>query len=154
MRESMAEIAVIDFGDPAFTTPKPLAQARVAIVTTSGLMRPGAEPWQHGQTSFRVIDRDERDLVVSHISPNFDRTGVAADLNVVYPIDRLEELAREGVIGEVAPRHLSFQGAMGNGPQNGPGVPTQLRTVVLDSGPAAARLLLDDRVDVVVLTPV
>ena len=66
------------------------------------------------------------------------------DINVVYPIDRLEELAAEGIIGSVAPRHLSFAGNQ----------PDDVSTIRLDSGPRAAADLLADGVNVVVLTPV
>jgi D-proline reductase (dithiol) PrdB len=63
----------------------------------------------------------------------------------VYPVDRLEELVAEGVIGSVASRHVAFMGAQ---PDH------NLTTMRVDSGPAAAKLLRDDGVDVVVLTPV
>ena len=95
-------------------------------------------------TGYRFIDRTRRDVVLGHWSPNFDHTGIALDLNVVYPIDRLEELASRGVIGAVAPRHVSFAGNQ----------PDDVATIRLDSGPAAAAALRDDGVDVVLLTPV
>lgn len=152
MRALGDDIPIPTFEQPAFTSPPPLSEARVAIVTTAAMMRPGDEPWEHGQTSFRVFDRAERNLIVSHISPNFDRSGVSADLNVVYPIDRLEEMADESVIGDVSPRHVSFHGAVMLGGIAGTG--NQLRTVILDTGPAAAKLLREEGVDVVVLTPV
>jgi D-proline reductase (dithiol) PrdB len=120
-----------------------LDAARVAIVTTAGLMRAGEPVWGHSDTSFRSFAKTERNLLVGHVSMNFDRVGIASDLNVVYPIDRLEELARNGVIGEVADRHLSFMGAT-----------YDLPTVAIDTGPAAAKALLVDGVDVVILTPV
>jgi D-proline reductase (dithiol) PrdB len=69
---------------------------------------------------------------------------VQIDLNVVYPIDRLQELAARGVIGGVAPRHISFAGNQ----------PDDVATIRLDSGPAAAAALRLDGVDVVILTPV
>jgi len=69
---------------------------------------------------------------------------VKLDINVVYPIDRLEELAADGVIGSVAPRHISFAGNQ----------PDDVATIRYDSGPAAAELLRQDGVDVVILTPV
>ncbi len=90
------------------------------------------------------MDRSDRDLVLGHWSPNFDRSGFALDLNVVYPIDRLEELEEQGVIGSVAPHHYSFAGNQ----------PDLLTTVRLDSGPACAASLIADDVDVVLLTPV
>jgi D-proline reductase (dithiol) PrdB len=144
MRAVVADLPAPEFDDPAFTTPPPLRQATVAVVTTAGLMRPGEE-WvpQENLSGFIVFDRHERDLVVGHQSMNFDRTGIAADRNVAYPLDRLDELAADGVIGSVAPRHLSFTGPI-----------MDLTTLVVDSGPAAGTLLRDDGVDVVLLTPV
>ena len=65
---------------------------------------------------------------------------------MVFPLDRLHELAAEGVIGSVAPRHLAF---VGNNHHD-----ETLTTIRLDSGPAAAALLREDGVDVVLLTPV
>ena len=49
------------------------------------------------------------------------------------------------VIGSVASRHISFMGAQ---PDH------NLSTMRLDTGPAAAKILRDDGVDVVLLTPV
>ena len=143
LRDSLAEMPSPELGPAAFTRPPSLREAVVAIVTTAGLMRPGEKSWEGGDSSFRVFDRAERDLIVGHVSLNFDRTGVAADRNVVYPIDRLEEMADDGVIGSVSRRHMSFMGALGD-----------LSTVLTDCGPAAAKMLKDDGVDVVVLTPV
>ena len=50
-------------------------------------------------TSYRVLDGARRDYLVGHWSPNFDASGVALDLNVVFPLDRLDELAAQGRIG-------------------------------------------------------
>jgi hypothetical protein len=144
MRRMVAELPAPEFEHLAFTSPPPLSEATVALVTTAGLMRPGEE-WhpQEGSTGFKVLRRDERDLVVGHQSTNFDRTGIAADRNVAFPIDRVEEFAADGVIGAVARQHLSFTGPI-----------MDLTTLVVDSGPAAAALLHGDGVDVVLLTPV
>jgi D-proline reductase (dithiol) PrdB len=120
-----------------------LADATVALVTTAALMHPG-EPWSAGTHEFRVFGRDELDdVIVGHNSTNFDRAGYIADRNVVFPIDRLDEMEAEGAIGRVAPRHLAFLGST-----------FELSTFRLDTGPAAAKLLRDDGVDVVLLTPV
>ena len=58
----------------------------------------GAGTWTIGQ-SFVVHDSTERNLTLAHTSPNFERSGLAADIDVVYPIDRLGELAASGRIG-------------------------------------------------------
>jgi D-proline reductase (dithiol) PrdB len=143
MREMVAGLPVPDFDGTPFTRPSALSDATVAIVTTAGLIRHGGQLWAEADSGYRVFGRDERDLVVAHQSTNFDRIGIAADLNVAYPLDRLQEMEDEGVIGAVAPHHLSFTGPI-----------MELSTLRLDTGPAAAAQLLDDGVDVVLLTPV
>jgi hypothetical protein len=144
MRAHSATLPAPEFADPAFVTPKPLAQSTVAIVTSAALHRAGDEAFGQNDAGYRVIPREARDLVLGHWSPNFDRAGFAADLNVVFPIDRLEELADRGVIKAVAPRHLSFAGNQ----------PDDVATIRHDTGPAAAAELAADGVDVVLLTPV
>jgi D-proline reductase (dithiol) PrdB len=144
IRERYEHIDVIDFGTTTSTVAPPLGQARVAIVTTAGLRTDGIGTWSDGQ-GFTVLDHADRGVTLAHVSANFDRAGVAADLDVVYPIHRLDELAASGRIGSVASRNLSFMGAQ---------LDHTFATLRLDSGPAAAKLLLDDGVDVVLLTPV
>jgi len=62
---------------------------------------------------YRIIpgDIEENDMVTSHVSANFDRTGFASDWNVMFPLDRLRELAKKGAIKSVADNHYSFMGA-------------------------------------------
>ncbi len=145
MRDLGESLPVPEFETTPFKQPsKPLSQSRVAIVTSAALHRQGEEGFDPADTGFKSIDRSDRDLVLGHWSPNFDRSGFQLDLNVVYPIDRLEELAAEGVIGEVSPTHFAFAG-------NQPDTVSEIR---LDTGPACAERLLSAGVDVVVLTPV
>ena len=144
MRDHVATLPVPEFAEAAFTPPPPLREARVAIVTSAGLYREGAAPFGFSDVHFETIPATARDLKLGHVSPNFDRAGFAADLNVVYPIDRLEELAERGAFGSVADFHYAFAG-------NQPDTVSEVR---LDTGPACARKLLEDGVDVVLLTPV
>ena len=137
-------LPVPEFEAAAWATPKPLAEATVAIVTSAALHRSVDEGFQPGDTEYRLLPSDARDLVLGHWSPNFDRSGIAIDLNVVFPIDRLDELAAQGVIGAVAPRHASFAGNQ----------PDDVATIRIDSGPRAAAQLKADGVDIVLLTPV
>lgn len=104
----------------------------------------GDAGWSRGDQTFRVLPAEDRDVRLGHQSANFDRTGYLLDVNVVYPVDRLAEMRDDGTLGSLGPRNLSFMGA-----QTG-----TLETIRLDSGPAAAALLRDDGVDVVLLTPV
>lgn len=144
MREYAANLPVPEIDGTPWTVPVPLAEATVAIVTTAALHEVNDERYGPADTGYRVLARETRNLVMGHWSPNFDRAGFAADLDVVYPIDRLEELSTRGIIGAVAPRHVAFAG-------NQDDTVTKVR---LDSGPRAARMLRDDGVDVVLLTPV
>jgi len=144
MRDLGGGLPVPEFDELAWVTPKPLAQATVAIVTSAALHRSSDQGFQPGDTEYRLLPSDARDLKLGHWSPNFDRSGIAIDLNVVFPIDRLEELAERGVIGAVAPRHASFAGNQ----------PDDVATIRLDSGPRAAAELKADGVDIVLLTPV
>jgi D-proline reductase (dithiol) PrdB len=144
MRAHSASLPAPEFSNPAWVTPVPLADATVAIVTSAALYPVGEEGFSAADTGYRFIERDRRDLVMGHWSPNFDHTGITMDLNVVYPIDRLEELAARGLIGAVAARHVSFAGNQ----------PDDVATIRLDTGPAAAAALRADGVDLVLLTPV
>lgn len=144
MRAHSATLPAPEFANPAWVTPRPLSESTVAIVTSAALFAVGDEAFGSGDTNYRFIDRERRDLILGHWSPNFDHAGIAMDLNVVFPIDRLEELAAAGTISAVAPRHISFAGNQ----------PDDVATIRLDTGPAAAAALRADGVDVVLLTPV
>jgi D-proline reductase (dithiol) PrdB len=123
--------------------PPPLEKCRIAIVTTAGVHRRGDRPFGSGATDYRIIPGDTKasDLVMSHQSVNFDRTGFQEDHNIAFPIDRLNELAQRGVVGAVADLHYSFMGA------------TQIRQLEAKAK-ELAQLLKDDHVDAVLLTPI
>lgn len=121
----------------------PLKERRVAIITTAGLTTRKDSRFGMGSSDYRVIpaDLDSDALVMSHASINYDRSGFQQDLNVVFPIDRLRELAADGVIGSVADFHYSFMGATD---------PKTLEPAAIE----LAVLLKKDAVDAVLLTPV
>jgi D-proline reductase (dithiol) PrdB len=149
MRAAFDGVPVPVFETTAFTLPPPLREATVALVTTAGLRRPDQPDWAYraGDQSFRVLEvprGSDPELMLSHSSHNFDRSGFVADLNVVLPLDRLRELAAAGAIKAVAPRHVSFIGNLDE----------TLATIRLDTGPAAARVLREAGANVVLLTPV
>ena len=55
--------------------------------------------------------KNDRDLVMTHVAVEFDRSAWQQDLNVIIPLDRLDEMATDGEIGSVADMHYSFMGA-------------------------------------------
>ena len=130
-------------GRPWVRGPK-LAQRRVAIVTTAGLHTRRDRPFGSGGMDYRVIPGDIQadQLVMSHMSVNFDRSGFQEDWNVAFPLDRLKELAHEKIIGSVAAFHYSFMGAVS---------PV---TNYAAKAKELAQLLLGDGVNAVLLSPV
>ena len=123
-----------------------LAKRRVALVTTAGLHLRSDQPFDTGGAGidYRVVPGDvaPADLVMSHASVNFDRTGFQSDWNVVFPLDRLRELVRDKIVGAVAAFHYSFMGAIPKVERYDP------------KARELAALLVQDRVDAVLLTPV
>ena len=134
------------FSERPFVKGPALAQRRVAIVTTAGLHLRGDQPFDSGGNGidYRVIPGDAApaDLVMSHASVNFDRTGFQSDWNVVFPLERLRELVRDKIVGAAAAFHYSFMGAI---PQI---------TRYEPKARELAALLKKDRVDAVLLSPV
>ena len=71
------------------------------------------EAFAAGSGDYRAIPStaDASDIIMSHVSVNYDRSGFVQDLNTVFPIDRLRELEEAGTIGSIASSHYSFMGA-------------------------------------------
>lgn len=132
-------------GTPVWTTPvKPVSQMRFALVTTAGLHYRDDPVFELSDATFRPIDsrEDPDNLVMSHSSVNFDKTGFTEDVNVVFPLGRFRELAARGSIGSLADVHYSFMGA------------GLLPSAYENSASQVAGLLKQDKVDAVFLTPV
>ena len=112
-RSHIAKLACPSFETTAWVAGPPLARRRVSIISTAGLHRRGDRPFEGMTGDYRVIPGDIQasDLVITHVSTNFDRTGFQQDWNIMFPLDRLRELAAEGIIGSVADYHYSFMGA-------------------------------------------
>lgn len=113
-RKRLLETSCPTFKTMPWIDGPPLRERRVAIVSTAGIHSRGDRPFSREPGDFyRVIpaDIEANDLVMSHLSVNFDRTGFQQDWNVIFPIDRLRELAGENIIGSIADFHYSFMGA-------------------------------------------
>ncbi len=98
---------------------KALSECTLAMISSAGIAMLGDEPFDQegerenpwwGDPSYRVIPRTatEEDIGVYHlhINPAF----ALQDINSVLPLQRLQALAEEGVIGRVAEEHYSFMG--------------------------------------------
>lgn len=141
--QRLAELECPDFATRPWVAGPPLAERRVAIVSSAGLVVRGQDPFRGRDSDYRAIPASiaADELLCSHISINFDRTGFQEDWNVVFPLDRLRELAADGAIGAVAQTHYSFMGATD---------PVQMEPHARE----LAHRLKQDRVDAVILSPV
>ena len=122
---------------------KPLRESRLALVTTGGVHLPEQPRFDIddplGDCSYREIPADARGLTWTHAYYAPDR---GADLDSVFPLWTLRGLVAEGVVGEINRRHFSFMGAI-----HDPG------PLVGRTAPEVAGKLVEDGVDVVLLTP-
>jgi D-proline reductase (dithiol) PrdB len=123
---------------------KPLAACRLAIVTTAGVHVRGDRLFTPGDQTYRVIaaDTPTADIIQSHTSIGFDRVAIMRDINVSFPIDRLRELVARGELGGLGPNHYSFMGAQ-----------REVARIESQTGPEAARRLVDEGVDLALITP-
>ena len=138
-----SEIFVPITPKPVFTpVTKPLKEMRVALATAAGVHLKSDKRFNlAGDTSYREIpgNAPAEVLMVSH--GGYDNADANRDINCMFPIDRLNELAASGFIKEVAPTHFGFMGGGGN------------QDVFTDvTGPEIAEKLVADKVDAVLLT--
>jgi glycine/betaine/sarcosine/D-proline reductase family selenoprotein B len=128
---------------------KPLVQSRVALITTAapfdpakGDQGPGAA-YNGGAKFYSVYVGDtarDHDLRISHIA--YDRIHTTArDSGSWFPLPQLRRLAREGRIGELAPRFF--------------GAPTNRshRVTLHTDAPEILARCREDKVDAAVLVP-
>ncbi len=90
---------------------KPLSRCRIALLSSSGIYRQDQPLFDDvkNDLTWREIPTDVAiaDLRISHFSKN---AKAVTDVNTVFPIQRLRELAAEGFIGELASPAFTFMG--------------------------------------------
>jgi D-proline reductase (dithiol) PrdB len=106
--------------EPAVPRPlrAPLSQSMVALVTSAGISQADQPPFDgrhiEGDYTIRELDIETPTAALKLWHTHFDVATAQADINVVYPIDRLKDLATEGVIAGVASPAVSFMGYFSN----------------------------------------
>jgi D-proline reductase (dithiol) PrdB len=136
----------VNSGDAFTPLSKPLAESKVALVTTAGAHLDDQEPFHiqtvAGDSSYRLLpdDLDPSRLRFTHT--HYDTASAEVDPNCVFPIDRLHELVERGRLGSASSVHV---GMMGFNPNP---VPIQD-----ELAPAVAQVLHDAEVDVALLVP-
>ena len=117
-----------------------LGDSRVGLVTTAGVHPEGAEPFGDNDPTFRVIPGDAAASGLRVSAGHYDTTAADADINCVFPLDRLRALQREGLFRKVAETHFSM------------GLTTQLRKLKEETSWEIAEAVARTRPDAVVLT--
>ncbi len=127
---------------------KRLAESVVSIVTTAGVHLKDQKPFDmrdpDGDPSSRLIRGgvSAGDLMITH--DYYDHRDADRDINIVFPLDRMRELERPGIIGKFADVHFGFMGHV---------VGRHIRTLTEETAPEAAERLKSAGVDIVLLTP-
>jgi|TARA_B100000965_G_scaffold79920_1_gene63706 D-proline reductase (dithiol) PrdB len=129
------------FDNPAWSVPKEASSRRVSIVSSAAISKRGDKPFSWLANNHRVIEKDNLDLVMTHVAVEYDRTAWQQDINTILPIDRLEEMAKNNEIGSVSNEHYSFIGSSD---------PIKMER----SAKEVAERMKDDAVDTVFLVPV
>ena len=129
---------------PAVWAPvtKEIKDMSVALATAAGVHKKSQERFNlAGDWTWRKItdQMKSEDLMVSH--GGYDNSDVNKDINCMFPIDRIHELAKEGVIKACAPVHAGFMG--GGGDQE---------KFKNQTGPEIAQMFKEEGVDAVILT--
>ena len=99
MAKRLAELECPDFATTPWVEGKPLCAAARRDRFVGGARRARRQACSAAATPITARSRRRpgpTDLLCSHISINFDRTGFQEDWNVVFPLDRLNEMAAEG----------------------------------------------------------
>lgn len=107
---------------------KPLSRSKLALISTGGVYVEGDDPlgpngptqeeavpriseFLRGDPALATIPTDTPPKLLRVRHPGYDIRGSLRDHNVVFPIDRLKELEREGMVGKLADEAYSFVGA-------------------------------------------
>ena len=123
---------------------KPLADCKLGLVASGGIYITGQVAFHYkDDTSSRVIPREVKteDIRATHFA--YDLTDARQDPNVVFPVDTLRGLEKEGFIGRLADRFFTCMGGIYSA--------QRVRETLV---PRLTEELLAEKVDAVLFVPV
>ena len=132
---------------------RPLAEAKVALLSTAGISMAGDPPFDMegerkrptwGDPSWRRIRADATSAIIAANHLHIDTGYIERDLNVALPLDRLRELVEAGEVGAMAETHYSIMGYQGS----------DTSTLENESAPQIAAAMRSEEVDLALLAPV
>ena len=91
---------------------KPIAQSKLALMSSGGMLYRDQPRFHREDASYRRIPKLARrdELSVWHFG--YPTADAARDPNCVFPLERLREFEREGIIGELSDPAFSFMGGI------------------------------------------
>ena len=93
---------------------KSVDKAKGVLISTGGVFVKGDTPFSDnyglGDPSYREIPIDTSNDNLQHYHEHYDHTNANEDINCIFPLERLKELAEDGVIGSLSAYHYSFMG--------------------------------------------
>lgn len=127
---------------------KPLKESVIAIVTTAGVHLKGQPPFDmddvDGDPSFRELPSATPLDGYKITHDYYDHTDADRDLNIVFPVGRLMEMERAGVIKAAARFNYGFMGHITG---------RHVDTLIKKTAPEVAARLKKENADAVLLTP-
>jgi hypothetical protein len=145
---------------PFIPLPKPLAELKLGLLTSSGHFVDGDDPRPFGAENMTQVEAAMRISEFTKAAPTlstipmdtppeslrvrhggYDIRGAAADPHVVLPLAHLQTLAAAGDIGELAENAYSFVGATAQTP------------LLKNSAPQWARMLKQQGIEAMLLVP-
>ena len=86
-----------------------LEDVRVCLVSTAAVRMKDDAPFQtDGDVTWRVVPGEAEAKDLRYDDTHYDHACVDRDMNCVFPIDRVRELAAEGRVGGITARHFSL----------------------------------------------
>lgn len=92
-----------------------LSRSRLALIPSAGgYLHQSQQPFDaenpFGDYTIRLFPSSTPFEAIAYAHTHYDHTAVDEDPQVLMPLRHLEDLVREGVIGELAPSVISFSG--------------------------------------------
>ncbi|MDN7244117.1 glycine/sarcosine/betaine reductase selenoprotein B family protein [Planococcus shenhongbingii] len=131
-------------GVPEANLTKPLAECKVALLSTAGVHLKTDIPFDLDiqDHTIRIVPgkAQEEELTVTHMY--YDTKFAKKDTTIVFPIQQLKELEQSGVIGSVSDIHIGLYGGI-----------METEQVEKESIPKVVELFKNKDIDVALLVP-
>lgn len=118
---------------------KPLSEARIAMLSTGGVyVKNTQEPFIDDDPSYRMIPSTTPASNLAIFHEHYDKSNAEKDINVIFPIERLQEMEGEQRIGSITASSFGFMGYI---------IGDNISRLMEETAPEAARMLLEEDVD-------